>query len=80
MHEKRVRDAVEVAVELGRFAVEKGSEYRSQHSGPEVASRMISMRVPEPLLDAFKAKCELKGLSYQRQIKALMLDWLQPGE
>lgn len=39
-------------------------------------SRLISMKIPEPLLDAFKAKARLKGSPYQTQIKRLMQDWL----
>jgi predicted DNA binding CopG/RHH family protein len=39
-------------------------------------SRLISMKVPEPLLDAFKMKARLSGVPYQTQIKRLMSAWL----
>jgi predicted DNA binding CopG/RHH family protein len=40
-------------------------------------SRLISMKVPEPLLEAFKAKARLSGTPYQTQIKRLMTGWLE---
>ena len=39
-------------------------------------SRLISLKVPENLLQAFKTKARLDGLRYQTQIKQLMRDWL----
>ncbi|HEY6552058.1 MAG TPA: hypothetical protein VI669_01810 [Vicinamibacteria bacterium] len=39
-------------------------------------SRLISMRVAEPLLEAFKTKAKLSGVAYQTQIKRLMETWL----
>lgn len=39
-------------------------------------SRLISLKVPEPLLEAFRKKAELSGVPYQTQIKRLMTDWL----
>lgn len=51
--------------------------FRFLHSSHRPAkSRLISMKVPEPLLDSFKAKAQLKGLPYQTQIKRLMQNWL----
>jgi hypothetical protein len=38
-------------------------------------SRLISMRVAEPLLEAFKTKARLSGVAYQTQIKRLMGEW-----
>ena len=40
-------------------------------------SRLISVKVPEPLLEAFKTKARLNAIPYQAQIKRLMNDWLQ---
>lgn len=40
-------------------------------------SRLISLKVPEPLLDAFKTEARLRGTPYQTLIKRLMADWLQ---
>ena len=42
----------------------------------ESKSKLISMKVPESLLAAFRQKCELEGMKYQTQIKQLMRDWL----
>lgn len=39
-------------------------------------SKLISLKIQQNLLDAFRSKCELKDLKYQTQIKQLMLDWL----
>ena len=46
----------------------------SQRTGH--TSRPISLKVPQDLLDAFRAKCRLEGVRYQTQIKRLMSDWL----
>ncbi|MBI4468967.1 MAG: hypothetical protein HY650_06575 [Acidobacteria bacterium] len=40
-------------------------------------SRLISLKVPEPLLEAFKVKARLNSIPYQTQIKRLMSQWLQ---
>lgn len=39
-------------------------------------TKLISLKVPECLLQAFRARCELSGVKYQSQIKALMRAWL----
>ncbi|MEO7386985.1 MAG: hypothetical protein ABIX37_08630 [Gammaproteobacteria bacterium] len=39
-------------------------------------SRLISLKVPEDLLEAFKTKARLSGRPYQAQIKDLMTAWL----
>ncbi len=39
-------------------------------------TKLISIKVPEALLKAFKLKCEGQGLRYQTQIKKLMMEWL----
>lgn len=39
-------------------------------------SKLISMKVPQNLLDAFKEKSDYLGVPYQTQIKKLMKDWL----
>jgi predicted HicB family RNase H-like nuclease len=52
-------------------------DFRLLHAAPRKGgSRLISLRVPDELLSAFKAKAELEGVSYQAQIKRLMRDWL----
>jgi hypothetical protein len=39
--------------------------------------KLISIKVPEPLLAAFRFKAERLGVPYQTMIKRLMLDWLK---
>lgn len=39
-------------------------------------SRLISLKIPEPLLASFKTKARLSGVLYQTQIKRLMKDWI----
>ena len=51
------------------------ANYRLLHESSN-DSRAISIRIPEPLLEAFKTQCKLKGVKYQTQIKKLMKDWL----
>lgn len=52
-------------------------DFRTLRRGaPLPKSRLISMKVPEPLLEAFKTKSRLNGSPYQTQIKRLMQDWL----
>lgn len=51
-------------------------DFRLLHSG-SARSRLISLKVPEPLLAAFKAKAGLVGVRYQTQIKRLMQAWLE---
>lgn len=38
-------------------------------------SKLISMKVPEDLLNVFKAKAKLTDTPYQTQIKKLMNEW-----
>jgi len=50
----------------------------ANNTSPEASSRpskLISLRVPEPLLAAFRARCEIEGVKYQTQIKRLMRAW-----
>ena len=51
-------------------------DYRVAFGAANARSRLISVRVPEPLLAAFKAKARLQGVRYQAQIKTLMRGWL----
>ena len=44
---------------------------------PDAPSRLISMKVPEPLLAGFKLRCKLEGSRYQTKIKELMREWLE---
>ena len=44
---------------------------------PKSVSRLISLKIPEDLLHAFKTKSELNGVKYQTMIKTLMRSWLE---
>lgn len=52
-------------------------EFRKVHGAASARSRLISLKVQEPLLAAFKTKSRLKGVRYQTQIKRLMQAWLE---
>lgn len=39
-------------------------------------SRLISIKIPELLLEAFRAKAQTIGSPYQTQIKKLMEEWI----
>jgi len=55
-------------------------DFRKLHSERErERSRLISLKVPESLLEAFKTKARLNGIAYQTQIKRLMRQWLAVG-
>lgn len=45
-------------------------------AGRPQKSKLISMKVPEDLLQAFKIKAKLDGKPYQTLIKDLMRNWL----
>ena len=52
-------------------------DFRRLHAPkPPSKSRLISLKVPEPLLADFKTKAQLNSIAYQTQIKKLMRDWL----
>ena len=53
-------------------------DFRLMHA-PRGASRLISMKVHESLLDAFKLRCRVDGVRYQTKIKELMHEWLSKG-
>ena len=40
-------------------------------------SKLISIKIPEDLLENFKTECELQGVKYQTQIKELMQEYLK---
>jgi len=58
--------------EIARFL----DDFRQIHGGKRSKSRLISMKVPEDLLAAFRAKARLHDVPYQTQIKRLMKAWL----
>lgn len=59
----------EIAKFLDDFRRIHGEEKKSP-------SKLISMKVPEDLLEAFKLKAKLLKVPYQTQIKRLMTDWM----
>ncbi|MDE0190050.1 MAG: hypothetical protein OXQ90_01730 [Gammaproteobacteria bacterium] len=61
------------AMDIVRFL----EDFRRIHGQVESRSRLISLKVPEPLLAAFKTKARLGGVRYQTQIKNLMRQWLE---
>lgn len=52
-------------------------DFKRIHGQVESRSRLISLKVPEPLLAAFKTRARLRGVRYQTQIKILMRQWLE---
>lgn len=71
--------ADEIASFLDDFRQVHGRERSTQPSGKKKPSKLISLKVPEDLLAAFRVKADLNGVKYQTQIKALMQDWLSKG-
>ena len=54
-------------------------DFRVLHAGRAAArsrSKLISLKVPEDLLEAFKTRARLSGSPYQTVIKELMRSWL----
>jgi predicted DNA binding CopG/RHH family protein len=51
-------------------------DFRNLHSEVPEKCQLISMKIEPSLLRAFKKKCELMGISYQKQIKILMREWV----
>ena len=41
-------------------------------------TKLISIKIPLPLLNAFRFKANQKGVPYQTMIKKLMEEWLRP--
>lgn len=54
-------------------------DFRLIYGNASRRSRLISMKVPEHLLAAFKAKARICNVPYQTQIKRLMTQWLGEG-
>jgi len=53
--------------------------FRLLHA-PNRRSRLISMKIDEDLLAAFKLRCKAEGVRYQTRIKDLMRAWLVGDE
>lgn len=52
-------------------------DFRRLHGAATTRSKLISIKMPESLLETFKAKCALSGVRYQTQIKSLMQEWVE---
>lgn len=51
-------------------------DFRKLHGSKSPSkSRLISLRVPEDLLELFKKKADAQGKKYQAKIKELMAEW-----
>ena len=51
-------------------------DFRRLHGNKPARSKLISIKVPEDLLNAFKARARMANTPYQTQIKVLMKAWL----
>ena len=47
-----------------------------QLQAPDQTSKLISIKIPDNLLQAFKRKCLGENIKYQSQIKKLMFEWV----
>jgi predicted DNA binding CopG/RHH family protein len=54
-------------------------EFQNLTAGQEGARKLISLRVPERLLQSFREKAKSEGVAYQTQIVELMRRWLKEG-
>ncbi|MBS0654909.1 MAG: hypothetical protein JSR46_03955 [Verrucomicrobia bacterium] len=52
-------------------------DFRMLYSESQEKCQLISMKIEPSLLRAFKTKCKLLDVPYQKQIKKLMKEWLQ---
>lgn len=51
-------------------------DFRNLHSCEKSQrTKLISIKVPENLLNAFRAKAKVSGIPYQTQIERLMEEW-----
>jgi uncharacterized protein (DUF4415 family) len=60
------------AAEIAQFL----EDFMRLHGGRPATSKLISLKVPEDLLGAFRAQAKLAGVPYQSQIKRLMRSWV----
>jgi predicted DNA binding CopG/RHH family protein len=75
--QKFTREYLEQSRRMSPDSVARFLEDFRQLHAPKATSRLISMKVPEPLLAAFKLRCQVEGERYQTKIKALMLAWIE---
>ena len=51
-------------------------DFRRLHGSRPARSKLISIKVPEDLLNAFRTRAAIANTPYQTQIKTLMKAWL----
>ncbi len=51
----------------------------ARHEFNRKPQKLISIKMPEYLLQAFKGRCQVEGCKYQTKIKELMMQWLNSG-
>jgi predicted DNA binding CopG/RHH family protein len=54
----------------------KRFDFRRLHGSKPAKSKLITTKVPEDMLNAFKARARMANTPYQTQIKTLMKAWL----
>ena len=55
-------------------------DFRQLHGAQtQRKSKLISIKIPENLLNVFKAQATREGTPYQTQIKVLMKEWVSGG-
>lgn len=52
------------------------SDFQQLHTRQKSRTKLISIKVPEDLLNAFRIKAELANVPYQTKIKKLMQQWI----
>ena len=56
-------------------------DFQQLHTPPTatkpVKSKLISIKLPQDLLNTFRQQCEQNGMRYQTQIKQLMMEWIK---
>ncbi len=63
-------------VEIVQFLEDFRKLHAEAETNRNAKSRLISIKIPENLLNTFKTAAELEGIKYQTLIKKIMRDWL----
>lgn len=77
--QKFSKEYLDYSKDLTPDQIMKFIEDFKQLHGPKAAedkSILISLKVKQNLLNAFRTKAKTKGIPYQTLIKQLMLEWL----
>lgn len=76
----RTRKAITPKAQENLKNIQFLEDMRTLSSMVSTSSKLISIKVPENLLRAFKFACESRELKYQTQIKKLMVEWLDKAK